>query len=99
MKIFSKNYQPSMFIIAFSLSAVAESAESNLIREADPALLGISLYDRRHIVSVLDGNAESIIEPITDYTYPKAKKSYRQKVRVTKKSKGRPTIYGNDCFS
>lgn len=100
MKIRSRTCQPSIALIAISLSTIGASAESNQIQHAvsDTAMFEISRHNEANIASVLDGNMESLVESLTDYTFPKAKRTYKMKVRVSKKTKGRPTEYGNYLF-
>ncbi len=100
MKIKSKACAPSVLLIAFSLSAGGVSPESNQIRTAisESAMLGITLYNSASRTSVLDGNIEPSIESIVDYAYPKAKRTYKMKVRISQRSKGKPTSYGNYIF-
>jgi hypothetical protein len=46
--------------------------------------------NEENITSILDGSIEPVQESISDYEYPKAKRSYKMKVRISGRSKGQP---------
>lgn len=96
----SSRYQPSLVLLTLSLSSIGISYESDQIFRAvnDTAMVEITRYNEANNTSVLDADIELISESENWFEYPKAKKSYKMKARITGKTRGLPTDYGNDLF-
>lgn len=94
MRISSQNYKPTQQLPPFLLPSVGVSKESNLLKDA---FVNESLRAILHYVTPsADPNVfvYTYLEQLLQYQRPKSKKSYKMKIHIKGKIKGKPIDFG-----